>query len=327
MGNLGDDSLSGMNGNDRLLGGTGNDLMTGGAGQDYLDGGPGSDRYRATTEAKPDTYKDTGSGAADVDTILTAGVPTVFLPATFSETSSGIDAITNSTGTTILSGTGEARVNWDFRTITLRGIRQLGGTDLADRIVGSVQNDVMAGKNGNDSLFGYAGHDWINGGPGNDLVSGGAGNDNLQGSSGNDLIQGGPGNDVVHFDAGDARGAHGESGRDTLKLGGGGQVLNLSMILDTQFTGFEIFDITGTGNNQLRLDIDDVLALPDGLDAFFTDGTTQLLIMGNAGDSVNLLDPGWTEGTDLMVNGIECTPYTFNTAQLLIDTDLNVIVG
>jgi hypothetical protein len=42
---------------------------------------------------------------------------------------------------------------------------------------------------------------------------------------------------------------------------------------------------------------------------------------------VSLLDLGWVEGTDLLVNGIECTPYTFNTAQLLIDTDVNVIVG
>jgi len=51
------------------------------------------------------------------------------------------------------------------------------GTDGADLLRGSLEDDALHGYEGNDWLIGRAGHDTLDGGAGQDTLSGGLGND------------------------------------------------------------------------------------------------------------------------------------------------------
>jgi VCBS repeat-containing protein len=64
----------------------------------------------------------------------------------------------------------------------------LNGTNKADTINGTAQNDSIFGDNGNDIINGGAGDDYIDGGNGSDMLSGGAGNDVIDGGNGQDSL-------------------------------------------------------------------------------------------------------------------------------------------
>ncbi|WP_193099387.1 Ig-like domain-containing protein [Burkholderia sp. Z1] len=127
--------------------------------------------------------------------------------------------------------------------------------------------------------------------------------------------------DVRYFD-GVGAGVHGGAGTDTLKLTGSGQTLDVSKLLSVnghdKLSSIEIIDITGTGNNTLKLSMRDVLELGHE-DVFRTDGHTQMMVKGNAGDRVELagmsdLDGGnWTNQGMVAVDGMAYIAYE-NTA-------------
>ncbi|MCC8405626.1 Ig-like domain-containing protein, partial [Paraburkholderia sp. MMS20-SJTN17] len=81
----------------------------------------------------------------------------------------------------------------------------------------------------------------------------------------------------------------GGGGIDTLKLTGAGQNLDLGDTPHLTLNSIEVLDITGTGNNTLKLSLADVLNL-GGQDLFVADGRTQVMVKGNAGDKVELSD-------------------------------------
>ncbi|HEU0100118.1 MAG TPA: Ig-like domain-containing protein [Allosphingosinicella sp.] len=62
------------------------------------------------------------------------------------------------------------------------------GTNKADTLNGTAQNDSLFGENGNDLINGGAGDDHIDGGNGSDTLSGGAGNDVMDGGNGQDTV-------------------------------------------------------------------------------------------------------------------------------------------
>jgi arylsulfatase A-like enzyme len=81
-----------------------------------------------------------------------------------------------------------------------RGARGLGGhhmvgSELADRMRGTTERDVVCGLESNDVLRAQGGNDRLLGGEGNDVLWGGSGNDLLLGKSGHDVCRGGPGKD------------------------------------------------------------------------------------------------------------------------------------
>ncbi len=88
----------------------------------------------------------------------------------------------------------------------------LDGTDLGERLQGSIRSDIIDGHGGDDLLRGQAGDDTIIGGDGNDRMLGGIGNDVLtdlagkrnvfSGGAGDDQMTGGDGNDQMSGDAG-----------------------------------------------------------------------------------------------------------------------------
>ncbi|HEX8061935.1 MAG TPA: Ig-like domain-containing protein [Allosphingosinicella sp.] len=86
----------------------------------------------------------------------------------------------------------------------------LKGTNKADTLTGTAQNDSIFGDNGNDVVNGGAGDDRLFGENGDDALNGGAGDDFLDGGNGNDMLSGGAGNDDIV----------GGNGQDTLILAG-----------------------------------------------------------------------------------------------------------
>ena len=75
------------------------------------------------------------------------------------------------------------------------------------------------------------GHDTLDGGAGDDIIFGQEGDDQITGGTGNDLLSGGTGNDTFIWNAG-------ETGTDTITDFAGGDVLDLSALLqDEEFSG------------------------------------------------------------------------------------------
>lgn len=126
---------------------------------------------------------------------------------------------------------------------------------------------------------------------------------------------------------------NGGGGIDTLKLTAGSQVLDLTVYRD-KVKSIEIFDITGTGNNTLTLALQDVLN-NGGVDLFHQGDkhTTQLMVMGNAGDKVNLSDKldgmdfgDWAANGSITSGGVVYQVYQHSTidAELLVQQGVTV---
>lgn len=163
----------------------------GDAGNDYfldfrsgvtLRGGTGNDVFRADAISPATFVEGLNQG---IDTVQVARGATYTLPANIENIS--VQTFSGSTS--------------DFATLT--------GNDLANRITGHVNvelidglagNDVISAKGGNDIVNGGDGNDYLDGGDGGDSLYGGAGNDRLVGRTGADAMSGGAGNDLYYVD-------------------------------------------------------------------------------------------------------------------------------
>jgi Ca2+-binding RTX toxin-like protein len=164
--------------------------------------------------------------------------------------------------------------------------------------------DFLGGDQ-NDSLAGTAGDEILVGGLGDDSLDGGAGADALKGAAGDDTLKFDPADRVVD----------GGSGADTLEFTASGQSLDLTAIVNTRYTGIEIVDLTGTGDNDLVLGTLDLLAL--------SDTTNTLRVDGNAGDGVTSTGQGWVAGADVDIDGTLYKSYTDGAATLLLHPDVD----
>ncbi len=210
-------------------------------------------------------------------------------------------------------------------------IRAYGGDDIAS---GEAGNDKVYGYNGDDVLYGGDGHDYVYGGSGNDYIdtgssanpSSGAANSSFNG----DRAIGGTGNDTIVYGADDKL-IWGEGGKDTLKITdevtvdlttmthqtsnganiGGGNFLNAGTqgIFD-----MEVFDLTDSKAQTIKLGTNDVLDV--------TDGNNTLFIDGGAEDTID--QTGFTQQATSDQAGY--TMYTGNGATLYIDTDINNVI-
>ena len=113
---------------------------------------------------------------------------------------------------------------------------------------------------------------------------------------------------------------------DTLQLTGKDQLLDLSQH-QAEIQSVEIFDIRGSGDNTLKIDLDALLHYGEK-DLFVEDGKTQLMVNGDAGDVVQLKDI-LPEGSDISewqhqqgtvtVAGVEYEVYSHgDDAELLV---------
>jgi hypothetical protein len=241
--------------------------------------------------------------------------------------------------------------------ITNQGGETVGANSLAGvvRIVyGGVDKiESMTFQPGNGDAVGTTGADTLNGTSGNNQLVGGDGNDTLTGNGGADVLYGGRGDDLIVANADNvakmslsgtsqaiAR-VDGGSGIDTLQLDGEGIWLDLSAISRAAIQGIEKVDLTGDGNNTLKLNLADMLQHFDDSNVFNSSNTTsglaakvtrnQLMVDGDAGDQVVLTDlSNWTKSvTEVQAFGELYDAYNHNTSaqQLLIDKNVTVLMA
>ncbi|MEK7810532.1 MAG: hypothetical protein AAB278_01800 [Pseudomonadota bacterium] len=207
------------------------------------------------------------------------------------------------------------------------------GTSAADTLPGSVIAETLVGGAGNDSLLGNGGADVLYGGSGNDIITLNA--DNIAQLSAN-------------FVAGNYARVDGGSGFDTLALSGSGVTLNFTTIANqgqsaegshSRISSIENIDLTGSGNNTVKLSLADVLDM-SGMNQFnnatgwldgtynLADGVTatearhQVILTGDTGDAVNLSGGvNWSNAGTVTNAGHTFDVYNHNTSagQLLVD--------
>jgi hypothetical protein len=258
---------------------------------------------------------------------------------------------------------GEAATDYSGASVNAAG--DVDGDGLADLIIGSpgiMAPPIPTGKShvifgSTVSQFAQTAIDQL-GGSGVDAFSdggiaktlvGGAGNDSLTatvasvlyGGAGDDLFVIGPAMiEALQSRMGSRGNVHqlaridGGSGIDTLALSGSGLVLDLDQVANpagvapnggSRIDGIEIIDLTGTGNNTLRLSATDVLDLV-GFNAFEDTGRRQLMVKGDAGDEddasdlgplgdlVELIDSGWSANGSANINDISYTRWEHDTS-------------
>ena len=222
---------------------------------------------------------------------------------------------------------GEAAGDYSGRSVSAAG--DVNGDGFDDLIVGASGADPNGAASGASyvvfggdfagavDFLGGAGNDGLNGTAAAEILIGGRGKDTLAGGAGADVLKGGAGNDNLKFDSAD-RLVDGGSGVDTLDFTGSGKSLDLTAIVDTRYTGIEIIDLTGSGDNSLTLTMLDLLAL--------SDSTNTLRVDGDTVDTVIAEGQGWLVGDVVNIGGTLYQGYLNGAATLLVDTDILSLV-
>jgi Ca2+-binding RTX toxin-like protein len=106
-------------------------------------------------------------------------------------------------------------INISFTAIGTDSAENIDATPNNDVISGQGGDDIIRGLPGNDALFGNDGNDELYGNQGADLLLGNQGKDSIYGGQGNDLAMGGRDNDLIYGDLGSDT-LIGDIGDDTL---------------------------------------------------------------------------------------------------------------
>jgi hypothetical protein len=190
---------------------------------------------------------------------------------------------------------------------------------------GTAGNDTLSGTSGADRLYGYAGNDTLSGGDGNDLLRGGSGDDTLNGDAGNDLLIAGAGQDTLNGGIGDDYIVISDINFTSIDSGDGFDTLALDGInIDFNNPGL------GSVSNIEKIDLvsgdaGETLTLTAAAVDSLTDVDKELYISGDVFDSLNI-NGAVTTGQQTTAGDTVYSHYTLGANELLVDTDLQVIV-
>ena len=330
---------------DELYGTAQNDTLVGLAGDDTLYGGAGDDVYEYSSGDGHDTIQDssTDANALKLTDAFQHEIRLV-IDATGSLTvkffRSEEESI--SIGGNINDGSLQVAklIFADDSELLLSGGLFIEGSDQADDLYGTIEDDTIIGWDGNDSLYGERGNDVLDGGDGIDTLVGGLGDDTYVHHAfyGDDVID--------NTDALD--------GLDTLSLGGGidpaGTTLSKAgddLLIDT---GYEVITIInqfkdlGTDDNSLySIDIISFSDYQVSWDKQFIADTVGIAlndapIISAAGDSTFILGSAPiaigngvivtdTDDTELESATVSITAGFVSTEDLMSFVDTASIVG
>jgi Ca2+-binding RTX toxin-like protein len=279
----GRDVLSGF---ENATGGTKADTLIGNSGKNVLDGSRGADRM--TGGFGNDTYVVDNVKDQVIETSNSATAGALLVPGDAGGPALAVAGVID----TVISA-----VNYSIAT--LQFVENLTLANSAARATGNALANKLTGNDGNNRLDGKGG---------NDVLNGGAGNDSLNGGAGNDKLNGGVGDDILVWGSTDTH--DGAAGIDTLKITAGN--LNLTAVVNSRIKNIEQIDMTGSNNNTLTLNMDEVLAISSSTDT--------LTVLGNVGDVLSAA--GFVQGADS--DGLRT--YTNGATTLLVDQDLNVVI-
>jgi hypothetical protein len=180
-------------------------------------------------------------------------------------------------------------------------------------VVGTAAADTLLGSDAADTITGAGGADIIMAGAGNDTVILNADNVTQLGNTNTMVIDGG-------------------AGTNALSINAAGSTLDLtSATVANKVVNFSSIDLTGTGNNTLKVNWNEVMNL---------NSAHQLVVNGNAGDAVQLVDlSSWTKSAtasttaalisavgDLgFVTGHSYFVFTLNGATMYVDNTITSV--
>jgi hypothetical protein len=290
------------------------------------------------------------AGGLAAGAITGSGTPTLTLTGTVAEinatlaASSGLvytpTANFNGAATlTMTTADGAGGSDTDILNMTVALIHQIGTTS-SDLLLGTTASETFVGNDGDDALYGLGGADVMYGGAGNDVFF-------IDGSNITALQNPlSPGENIGRL----AR-VDGGTGIDYLSLDGSDLYLDLTAVSNqgggtiesfSRVESIERIDLTGTGNNTLKIAVSDVLDMA-GMNLFNDDVNLdianrwsglgsivqkhQVVVDGNAGDEVIATD--WVRAAGAVSNKGQTyniynpiTPEIY--AQLLVDNDITV---
>lgn len=206
----------------------------------------------------------------------------------------------------------------------IAGGGDIDGDGLGDFIIGAPGSDAVmaesgsvyvvfgAGWRGHVDYVGTSGGDTYVGAPSGDGIVAGQGDDMIGGGGGSDVLYTGAGADTIELTSGQFFRINGGAGQDSLVITDADIVLNFVAIPNPAIVDIELIDLTGTGDNSLTMDEDDVRAVM---------GVSKVLqITGDTGDSVTI-DLGDTWMSDGMAGGFD--RYTNGLQVLEVSTELD----
>jgi Ca2+-binding RTX toxin-like protein len=141
----------------------------------------------------------------------------------------------------------------------------------------------------------------------------GNGDDTMTGGGGADVFYGGQGDDTITVSDLTFQMVDGGSGGDTLALSGSGMTLDLAAARG-HLADIEVIDLTGSGDNTLKLTALDLLNVSETYHG--------LAVQGNAGDAVDI-GAGWADGGSS--GGFHL--YTQGRAVLLVGVDVAITIA